>query len=369
MNIEKITITHVQIPFIEPFKISNGEVRVKDGIIVSVYSDGLVGYGEASPMAGSFYSEDTPESVWECLTTELIPRISQISPATIDDVNSVLDGIPGSPFAKAGIETAMWDLTAQRQDLPLFKLLGGKEGSIASGLAVGIYSTIGQLLTAIERHMVEGYKRVKIKIQPGWDLKPLEEVRKHFGDFPLMVDANCAYSQNDIPHLLALDEFNLMMIEQPLPRSDLNGHAKLQSCIKTPVCLDEGAEDLNAVRRAIELKACKIVNIKIQRVGGLKKAKEIHDLCEQAKIPVWAGTMPELGIGAAQTLHLATLPNCAFPTDVESSHRWFVDDIIDPPIEVCKGMIRIVAGTGNCYRVNENVMKKYTVREATFPVN
>ena len=366
MKIERITLNHIQIPLLEPFKISNGEVRSNDGIIVGVWSQGIVGYGEASPKSGSFYSEDTPESVWENLTRHLVPAVLRKSPETINDVNTILDGMSGSPFAKAGLETAFWDLIGQSERKPLFVLLGGDEKPIPSGLAVGIYDTIEDLLDAIERYLSEGYKRVKIKIQPQWDIKPMEAVRKQFGDIPLMVDANCAYSQKDIPHLRNLDEFDLMMIEQPLPRADLDGHAKLQAQVKTPICLDESAEDLDAVRRALEIRACKIVNIKIQRVGGLKKAKEIHDLCAGAKIPVWAGTMPELGIGSAQTLHLATLPNFTFPTDVESSRRWFVDDIIEPFIEVEKGEIRIPGGSGNCYRLNEKAMKKYKVQEAAF---
>mgnify|MGYP001599162359 FL=1 len=181
-----------------------------------------------------------------------------------------------------------------------------------------------------------------------------------------MVDANCAYSRSDLAHLQALDDFELIMIEQPLPKDDLEGHAKLQGMIKTPVCLDESAKDVATVRKAIEMKSCRIVNIKIQRVGGLRNAVEIHDLCEQANIPVWAGTMPELGIGGAQTVHLATLSNFQFPTDVESSMRWFVDDIIDPFIEVRNGVIEIPQGIGNCYRLDESKVEKYKVRKEKF---
>jgi O-succinylbenzoate synthase len=182
-----------------------------------------------------------------------------------------------------------------------------------------------------------------------------------------MVDANCAYSQEDIPHLKALDDFGLMMIEQPLPRHDLEGHAKLQAALHTPLCLDESAEDLPAVEKAIALKSCRIVNIKIQRVGGLLHAVEIHDACARAGIPVWGGTMPELGIGGVQTLHLATLQNFAFPSDVESSRRWFIDDIVHPFIEVHKGRIDIPPGTGNCFELDRDKLAKYLVREDTFP--
>ena len=367
MKIDRITLTHVRIPLVEPFRISNGEIGSKDGIVVGVHSEGVVGYGEASPMAGSFYSEDTPESVWEHLVDDLLPAVVRESPSTVDEVNAVLERIPGSPFARAGIETAWWDLIGQKSGRPLYKMLGGKRNRLESGLAVGIYPTIDGLRSAIERYMEEGYKRIKIKIQPGWDVKPLEMVRKNFSGVPLMVDANCAYRQADIPHLAHLDDFEMMMIEQPLPKNDLEGHTLLQSKIKTPVCLDEGAENLAAVRRAIELRSCKIVNIKVQRVGGLKKAKEIHDVCAQAGIPVWAGTMPELGIGGVQTLHLATLGNFTYPTDVESSRRWFVDDIVDPLITVDKGVITIPEGNGNGCRLKEKAAQKYTVRELSVP--
>jgi O-succinylbenzoate synthase len=281
-------------------------------------------------------------------------------------VNSLLDQTKGNAFAKAGIETAFWDLEAQKRNQSLSTLLGGNSGPVESGLAVGIYPTIQALLLAIEKHLVEGYKRVKIKIQPGWDVKPLSEVRGEFGNIPLMVDANCAYTQSDVNHLKALDDFDLIMIEQPLPKDDLEGHATLQALLRTPVCIDESAEDVPTVQRALELKACKIVNIKIQRVGGLQNAKKIHDLCSDHAIPVWAGTMPELGIGGAQTVHLATLNNFKFPTDVESSRRWFVDDIISPLLEVRQGMIALPAGLGNCYAVDARAVKQYLVREASF---
>jgi O-succinylbenzoate synthase len=177
------------------------------------------------------------------------------------------------------------------------------------------------------------------------------------------VDANCAYTQKDIDHLRGLDEFDLMMVEQPLPREDLDGHALLQTVLRTPVCLDESAETIDQVSEAIARKSCRIVNIKIQRVGGFENARAVHDLCKSHGMPVWLGTMPELGIGSAQTLHMATMSNATFPTDVESTARWFVRDIIDPAIIVTDGLITIPDGTGNCYTVNEEALKKFTVRE------
>lgn len=366
MKIDQITLTHVRVPLVETFKISSGEVAEKDAILVGVFSEGLVGYGESSPMSGTFYSDETPESAWSCLTQELIPLVLRSAPGSIGEVNSLLDQTQGNAFAKAGMETAFWDLEAQKVRKPLHALLGSNRTQVESGLAVGIYPTIRELLLAIEKHLVAGYKRVKIKIQPGWDMKPLSEVRGEFGSISLMVDANCAYTQNDLEHLKALDDFDLMMVEQPLAKDDLEGHAALQSVLRTPVCLDESAKDVPTIRRAIDLKSCKIVNIKIQRVGGLQNAKKVHDLCEEHGIPVWGGTMPELGIGGAQTVHLATLSNFLFPTDVESSRRWFVDDIINPLLEVKNGLITLPEGIGNCYNIDSQKVQQYKVRGESF---
>lgn len=366
MKIDAITLTHVRIPLVEPFTISNGSVSEKDGIIVALSSDGVTGYGEASPMSGGFYSDDTPESVWKTLSDDVIPSVLAAGDLSIDALNRILEVRSRSPFASAGVETAAWDIQAQMKSEPLYAHLGGTRRFIESGLAVGIYPTTVGLLSAIERYLSEGYKRVKIKIQPGWDHDPLQQIRRVFGDIPLMADANCAYRREDIDHLKSLDDFGLMMIEQPLPKEDLTGHAMLQAAVTTPVCLDESATNAGTVREAIRLKSCRIVNIKIQRVGGLQNAKEIHDICAQAGIPVWAGTMPELGIGGVQTLHLASLPNFTYPTDVEASLRWFTDDIVRPLIDVRNGMVVIPEGTGNCYRTALDVIEAFKVDERTF---
>lgn len=363
MKIDRITLTHIRIPLVEVFRISNGVVTEKDGILVSVDADGMTGVGEASPMAGTFYSPETPEGTWDDLKQRIIPAVVSMRPKSLDDVCGVLEAIGGNPFARAGVETAFWDLEAQREGIPLARLLGGSRTRIDAGLAVGIAPTIPELLAMIEPRLADGYKRLKIKVQPGWDIEPLREVRRHFGAIPLMVDANCAYSHWHFDHLRRFDEFDLIMIEQPLAREDLEGHAQLQSLLATPICLDEGAEDPAAVQHAIEIGACRIINIKIQRVGGLRNAVRIHDMCAVAGIPVWGGTMPELGIGGAQTVHLATLPNFRFPTDVQASRRWFVEDCISPLLEVHDGQIEIPRGNGNAYQLAPGVVEKYLVRK------
>ena len=364
MKIERIVLTHVRIPLEEPFTISSGSVSEKDSIVVAVQSDGITGYGEASPMSGPFYSDDTPESTWKHLVDVLVPTVIKEKPSTIGQLNLLLDRLGGTPFARAGIETAAWDLEARVSGNDISALLGGKRPEIESGLAVGIYPSIDILLKRIEVYLKEGYKRLKIKIQKGWDVEPLRAVRESFGDVPLMVDANCAYDREDIGHLKRLDEFGLMMMEQPLKKNDLEGHALLQKAIGTPVCLDESADDVRSVRRAIELGSCKIVNIKIQRVGGLQNARTIHDLCHDNGLPVWAGTMPELGIGGIHALFLSTLSGFSFPTDVESSARWFTDDIVSPRLKVNDGVFRIADYSS--FDVDEEVIRKHKIVEMAF---
>ncbi len=364
MKIDRVEIIHIRIPLLEPFRISSGAVSDKDAIVVVLHADGVTGYGEASPMAGAFYSADTPESVWSHLSGKLIPGLMKKKPSSLDELDAWLERAGGSAFARAGVETAAWDLNARMTGKPIPALLGGGRTNVESGLAVGIYPSVDMLLERIGSYLKEGYRRVKIKIQKGWDVEPLRAVRKSFGEILLMVDANCAYDRTDVEHLKKLDEFGLMMIEQPLKKEDLEGHAVLQKSLDTPVCLDESAVDPASVRKAIELGSCRIVNIKLQRVGGFANAKIIHDLCTAAGIRLWAGTMPELGIGGIHALHMSSLPGFSYPTDVESSSRWFVDDIVVPRLEVRDGMFAISDYAS--YEIDSGAIQKYKVKELIF---
>lgn len=342
MRIETVMLTHVRIPLVEPFRISSGQVREKDAIITGVYSGRYSGFGESSPMAGSFYSSDTPESCWEELKNVILPAMLKADCESIAEWNEKLDAIPAGNFAKTGFETALWDLEAMRQGKSLHELLGGGKERVESGLAVGLYPTIDDTLRAAERYLGEGgYKRLKLKIEPGRDIELVRAARKAFGQMPMFVDANGAYTLHDAHIFEELDQFGLMMYEQPFPGQMLRELAELQARVTTPICLDESLDSVEALEQAAALGSGKIANIKIQRVGGLYHARRMHDAAMQHGIPCWMGTMPELGLGSAQAAALASLDNCVFPTDVESSSRWFTDDIVTPPLEVREGMIEL----------------------------
>jgi O-succinylbenzoate synthase len=360
LKIDRIILTHVRVPLVEPFRISNGVVEAKDGILVEVFANGLAGVGESSPMAGSFYSADTPESCWKELG-DLAPRILGCAFQGLDEACAWLNAAPESNFAKVGVETALWDIEAQRQGISLHRLLGGARDEVDSGLAVGLYDTDSGLLHTIERHLAEGYKRVKIKIQRGRDVSLVRLVRSAFGDIPLMTDANADYTLDHQAIFLELDAYGLMMYEQPLGGGMLKESAALQRSVRTPICLDESLESPQDADLAAELGSCKIANIKIQRVGGFTNALDLYRRARNHGFSIWMGTMPELGVGQAQGAAMASLAGCDYPTDVESSARWFVDDIIEPWIEVHAGRIALPQRPGLGYRLNRAAIARYQV--------
>jgi o-succinylbenzoate synthase len=269
-------------------------------------------------------------------------------------------------MAKSTFEGAVWDLFAKKKGIPLAKALGGSTNQIEVGISIGIQNTVDDLLSLIEEHVNEGYKRMKVKIKPGWDVDVLREVRRHFPTIPLMADANSAYQLKDIHLLKQLDEFDLMMIEQPLASDDIIDHAVLQREIRTPICLDESIHSLEDARKAIELGSCKIINIKIGRVGGLTESKRIHDLCQEQDIPVWCGGMLEAGIGRAHNIALTTLSNFIMPGDTAASSRYWDKDLIEPAVEVEAGMITVPEKPGIGYEPNLDTIKHFTVFEKTY---
>jgi O-succinylbenzoate synthase len=351
---------------VEPFRISSGAVAEKDGIVVRVETEDFAGHGEASPMSGNFYSSDTPESCWRDLREQLVPAVLGRSFDTALHASGEIHALPGSNFAKAGLETAFWDIEAQLHDAPLWQRLGGTPKPVASGLAVGLYDDVNDLLRTVERYLADGYKRVKVKIERGRDVELIRAVRRTFGDIPLFVDANGAYDLSDLPVFQALDDFGLMMFEQPFPGRMLRELAELQKQVRTPVCLDESLETVEDLSEAMTLGSLRIANIKLQRVGGFGPALAIYDMCRQGGVPVWMGTMPELGIGQAQGMHFGTLSHCQFPTDVEASLRWFRDDIIDPLLEVKDGCLYPPNRPGLGFEVSQGKLDTYAIATETF---
>jgi len=377
MRIDRISLTHVRVPLVEPFRISHAEVAAKDAIVVRLHGGGIIGYGESSPMAGAFYSAETPESCWRALTEVAAPWVLANQPAMHADnppsaaasLDPLAQVMTRDRFAFAGIETAMWDLMAKACAVSLAAALGATRREVESGLAVGLYDSVEQLLATIRRYLPDGYRRVKIKIKPGQDVELVRAVRTAFGAaLPLFVDANAAYDAGDIAVFRALDELGLMMFEQPLAGHDLEGLAGLQREVRTPICIDESAEDAAMVARALDMDAARIVNIKVQRVGGLLRAKQIHDLCAARGVPCWCGTMPELGLGQAQGLAVAALAGCTLPTDIEPSARWFVEDIIAPWIAVDpRGMIHVPQAAGTGFSVVEEKVERHAVQRWQAP--
>lgn len=355
-------------PLVEPFRISSGVVSEKDGIIVALYSEGLIGYGESSPMAGTFYSQDTPEASWVELTDIIAPAIRGCEFEGPSDWNRALDALPAGAFTKAGVETAFWDLAAQFAKRPLHEFLGGTSNRVESGLAVGLCENTTQLLETITRYLKFGYRRVKLKIEPGRDVEFVAAARKEFLDIPMWVDANGAYTLRDRDIFHALDDLDLVMFEQPFPASALAESAELQREVRTPVCLDESLHSVDQLKLAIELGSFRIANFKIQRVGGFYRALEMDAICRENSISAWVGTMPELGIGQAQGAALASLNNFVYPTDVEASDRWFCNDIISPFIRVQQdGCIELPSSPGLGYNIDQAKVQKYKIASRSFP--
>jgi len=370
--IERVLLTHLQIPLKEPFRISGGEVTVKDALLVTLETSSAIAHGESSPMAAGFgYSADTPEGCWNDLGHAIAPSLLGKAVNSADDIASLASTWTGSRFAVAGAENALWDLLGQSHHATISHLLGGIDEQISlgvqSGLAVGLYPSIVELLKVIETHLAEGYRRVKIKICPGSDVELVRAVRQHFGEIPLMVDANGAYTLEDMEIFRQLDDFDLLMLEQPFKADNIEGLARLQEAVMTPICIDESAETLEHTEEAIRRGACRIVNLKIQRVGGLGPSRAIHDLCLRHGVACWVGSMPELGLGQAYGIHLASLANCKYPSDIEPSSRWFVDDYVAPPLELSgPGLFTVPSRPGLGFQVDPLKVRRYQVRQAEF---
>ena len=334
VRIDRLELRLVRLPLVHFFETSFGRVHDRTFILVAVESGGVQGLGECVADSNPFYSSETTETAWHIIESFVAPRVLGAEFAHPRDIHPALRIVRGHNMAKAAVEMAAWDLFARQQGLPLARVLGGTRDAIASGVSIGIQDTLEQLVGKIETELAAGYRRIKIKVKPGWDIRAVELVRHRLGAIPLMVDANAAYQLSDADHLAALDDFDLMMIEQPLDYDDVVDHAKLQRRLRTAICLDESIHTPKIGADAIDAGACRIINIKPGRLGGHLESIRLHDLCAAHGIPVWHGGMLESGIGRAHNIHLASLPNFSLPGDVAASRRYYVPDLIEPPIEV-----------------------------------
>jgi o-succinylbenzoate synthase len=367
MKIEKVTLRHCQMELKAPFTTSFGTLQTKDFILVEAEdSQGVVGWGESVAFAAPWYSEETLKTNWHILEDFLIPLLFQAPIDHPSELTQRFSPIRKNNMAKAALEGAIWDIYSQREGLSLSRALGGSKSEIEVGISIGIQSSIKNLLNLIEEYTTQGYRRMKIKIKPGWDIEVLKQVRRNFPEVPLMADANSAYTLADLETLKALDEFNLTMVEQPLASDDIIDHAKLQANLITPICLDESIHSVEDARKAIELGSCKIINIKIGRVGGLWEAKAIHDLCREQAVPVWCGGMLEAGVGRAHNIAITTLDNFVLPGDTAASSRYWEEDIIEPEVTVHNGLITVPIQAGIGYAVNRAGVERISLASKQF---
>lgn len=298
----------------------------------------------------------------------LIPRLLSHPIETPEDVDRLFAPIRRNNMAKSALEGAIWDLYCKQKGISLAKALGGNKSVIDVGISIGIEPTVDEVLQKVERALGDGYKKIKVKIKPGFDVQVIRGIRERFGaDVPLMADANSAYTMEHLDLMKELDQYGLIMIEQPLAHDDIIDHAKLQAQLKTPICLDESIHNVEDARKAIELGSCGIINIKIGRVGGLTESKRIHDLCQSHGIPVWCGGMVESGVGRAHNVAITSLPNFTIPGDTAASSRYWDQDIIEPSVElVAPGQLAVPEGPGIGYSVNQQAVGKYVIRSANF---
>jgi len=365
MKLERITLRQIRMPLVHFFETSFSRTYSRDIILVEAASEGVSGWGEVTAGENPFYNEEWTGSAWPILCDYVAPRVLGRDLQSAEEVAPLTAHIRGHNMARGGLEAAVWDLEARREGVPLWKHIGGgARREIPCGVSIGIQDSVEQLLDKIEHELADGYQRIKMKIKPGWDVDVVRRVRERFPAVKLMADANSAYTLADADHLRKLDDFYLMMIEQPLGHDDIIDHAELQRKLETPICLDESIRTAHHAEQAIKMRACGIINIKLGRVGGFREARLVHDVAQAAGIPVWCGGMLEAGIGRAHNVALATLPNFVLPGDVSASQRYWKRDIIQPAVETTpRGTIALRDEPGLGYAVDHDYIRSITVRE------
>jgi O-succinylbenzoate synthase len=363
MKINEITIREIFVQLVAPFETSMDRVDSRRVLLVEANVDGVIGWGECVAGEDPFYSSETVETARIVLRDHLWPLVKGKTFHSAAEIFGLLSHVRGHNMAKAVLESAVWDAEARQKNIPLWKLLGGTQQEINSGVSIGLQVSLEVLVAAVKKELDAGYQRIKIKIKPDQDLELVRRLRQEFPRIKLTVDANSAYTLEDWPLLKQLDGFYLMMIEQPLGWDDLFSHIELQKRLDTPICLDECIHSYEHALAAVTMRACKIINIKMGRVGGLKVAKCIHDLCQQHGVPVWCGGMLETGIGRAHNIALSTLPNFTLPGDVTASKRYWHEDIIDPEVTVSpRGTISVPQGPGIGFEPRRDRIEKLTTR-------
>jgi O-succinylbenzoate synthase len=365
--IKQIELRELRMQLLHPFETSFGVTTERRIVLVRVSDGTYTAYGEVTAGEGPFYSHETTETAWHVLRDFIIPNAIGKEIENPASAAAFSRGIRGHNMAKAGLETALWDLEAKIKGVPLWKFLGGSREKIDCGVSIGIQPSIDKLLAKIDTEVKAGYRRIKIKIKPGWDVEVIREVRAAFPKIRLMGDANSAYTLADVDLFKKMDKYDVMMFEQPLHHEDIIDHAELQKQIQTPICLDESIHSADDARKAIKIGACRIINIKLGRVGGHREVRAVHDVCRDYGIPVWCGGMLESGIGRAHNVALSSLENFSLPGDVSASKRYWSEDIVEPAVEVsAEGQIAQRNDPGIGYRVKNDLVQKLTVRSQVF---
>ena len=366
MKIEAITLREIEMPLVHFFETSFGRVYSRRILLVTLHCEGVDGWGECVADEGPFYSGETVDTASLMIRQYLAPALLGKDVEKGSDVPALLSRVRAHRMAKGALENAVWDAEAKARKIPLWKLLGGTRAKIPCGVSIGIQDSHEQLLEKIATELAAGYQRIKVKVKPGWDVDVLAKIRQRWPEITLSCDANSAYTLDDINHLERFDEFKLLMIEQPLWNDDFYFHAQLQRKLQAAICLDEAIESARGAQAALELGACRIINIKVGRVGGFSEAIAVHNVAQNFNVPVWCGGMLESGIGRSHNIALSTLPNFQLPGDVSASKRYWTQDVIEPEVTVSRDGfidIRDVPGTG--YPLREDQIEKITVRKET----
>jgi o-succinylbenzoate synthase len=363
MKIEVITLRELHMRLKAPFETSFGVMQERRILLVEVIADGISGWGEVTALETPAFNSETTDTAWHVISDFMAPGIVGRTIESASEFAALTDHIRGHEMAKAGIENAIWDAEAQQKGMPLSKLLGGSLEEIVCGVSLGIRDNPASLIAKVEEELGHGYRRIKLKIKPGKDVEFVSAVRRSFPKAVLSVDANSAYRLEDAMHLKKLDDFGLLMIEQPLYWDEIHSHARLQALLETDLCLDECISNSRHAATAIELGACRIINIKLGRVGGHTSARRVHDICSTHGIPVWCGGMLESGVGRAHNIAMSTLPGFSLPGDISASRRYWNEDIIEPEVEVTDhGTIRVRQTPGLGYKVRRHAVDRLTVR-------